>query len=227
MRSTAGRTVSSRAVKSMVLLLIAVVLAGAVLLQYSLDSAFATKQSWKNSSPLDMGRSILDLLGGVRETLAAYFWTKTDTVFHEHYGADPIRSQSLYPYYWLITRLDTHFIMAYYYASFMLCRFGRVDEGLDLALEGVKYNPDSATLQDNLSQIYLFFKGDPEKARYYCLKAISFERDEGERAVLRNFLNLIDTILAGRKPIPKVPTSEHLRKTSEELEELERHDHEH
>ena len=227
MPSRTGRRSASSLATFMVALLIVGVLAGAVLLQYSLDSAFATKQSWSKSSPFDTGRSILDLLGGVRETLAAYFWTKTDTVFHEYYGAGPMRSQSLYPYYWLITRLDTHFIMAYYYASWMLCHFGRVDEGLDLALEGVKYNPDSATLQDNLSQIYLFFKGDPEKARYYCLKAIGLEHDERQRAVLRNFLNLIDSILAGRKPIPKVPTSENLRKTSKQLEEHEHHDHKH
>jgi tetratricopeptide (TPR) repeat protein len=213
----------SRTAKFTVALLIIVVLAGAVLLQYSLDSTFATGESRKQSLPVDTGRSILDLLGGVRETLAAYFWTKTDTVFHEYYGASPERSQPIYPYYWLITRLDPHFVMAYYYASYMLCRLGRVNEGLDLALEGMKYNPDSGLLMDNLSQIYLYFKRDPIKARYYCLKAISLSRDEGDRAVLRKFLGTIDEIITGKKPIPKVSTFEQLRKVSKELEEHESH----
>ena len=223
MPSNRGRRSQSRVVVFTVALLVAAALAGAVLLQYSLDNAFATNQSWKKSAPLDTGRSVLDLLGGARETLAAYFWTKTDTVFHEYYGASPERSQSIYPYYWLITRLDPHFVMAYYYASWMLCRLGRVDDGLDLALEGVKYNPSSATLMDNLSQIYLFVKRDPAKARYYCLKAISLSHDEGDKAVLRNFLNLIDEVLAGKKPMPRVSTFEQLRKASEELEDHERH----
>ncbi|MBK5092053.1 MAG: hypothetical protein JJE48_00865 [Actinobacteria bacterium] len=216
-----------RVATSMVVILIVVLLAGAVLLQYSLDNAFATRQGWEKSAPFDTGRSALDLLGGARETLAAYFWTKTDTVFHEYMGSDPEKTQYMYPYYWLITRLDPHFIIAYYYASWYLCRLGRVDKGLDLALDGVKHNPNSATLQENLSQIYLFFKGDPEKARYHCLKAISLEQDEEERAVMRTFLTLIDDVLAGRVPVPKVTTFEQLRKASEQLEEHEEHDHEH
>jgi tetratricopeptide (TPR) repeat protein len=220
------RRTPSRTAKLTVALLIALVLAGAVLLQYSLDSAFATREPRKQSLPMDTGRSVLNLLGGVRETLAAYFWTKTDTVFHEYYGASPERSQPIYPYYWLITRLDPHFVMAYYYASYMLCRLGRVNEGLDLALEGVKYNPSSATLMDNLSQIYLYFKGDPAKARYYCLKAISLSHDEGDRAAFRKFLSIIDDIIAGKKPMPRVSTFEQLRKVSEELEKQEG-DHEH
>ena len=207
-----------------VVVLIVVLLAGAVLLQYSLDSAFATRQGWEKSAPFDTGRSMLDLLGGARETLAAYFWTKTDAVYHGYYGADPKKCQSLYPYYWLITRLDPHFIMAYYYASWFLCRFGKVAEGFNLALEGVKHNPDSAILQENLAQICLFFKKDPEKARYHYLKAISLEKDEEERAVLRTFLHLVDDVLADRVPMPNVLSFEQLRKASEQLEE---HDHEH
>jgi len=227
LKSARGLDEKSKRFRTLVvLLLVALILAGAALIQHSVDTEVKGTAGWEESSPIDAGRSILDLLGGVRETLAAYFWTKTDTVFHEYYGADPEKTLRIYPYYWLITRLDPHFTMAYYYATWMLCRSGRVEEGLDLALEGVRNNPDSHTLQENLSQIYFFFKKDPARARYHCLKAISLAHDEEERSILRNFLHVIDRALAGEISIPELPSFEHLRKVGGELEEHD-HGHEH
>jgi hypothetical protein len=202
---SSGGERSRRNIKAFVLVVfIVVLLAGAVLLQYSVDSISAREESWKNSAPFDTGRSILDLLGGVRETLAAYFWTKTDTIHHTYFGEDILKEQALYPYFWLITKLDPHYNMAYYFASYMVCRFGKVDQGLNMALEGARYNPDSALLQENLSQIYLYFVQDPKKARYHILKAIQLTKDPGDKRVYMRFLSLIDLIMAGKRKIPEV-----------------------
>jgi hypothetical protein len=183
---------------------IVVLLVAASFIQVSLDDSATAHAGWSKSSPLDTGRSVLDVLGGVRQTLAAYMWTKTDTIFHQYLGHNLKHEQPLFPYYWLISRLDPHFTMAVYYASWMLCEFGRVDEGLALALEGVKDNPDSAILQENLANIYLFFKKDPAKARYHGAKAIELSKSKDERDIMQMTQNLINDIIAGKKKVPKV-----------------------
>lgn len=205
---------------------VVLLLVGGVLLQYSIDGATAARPGYKDSSPFDASRSILDLLGGVRETLAAYFWTKTDVVFHEYLGADVVRSRMLYPYYWMITRLDPHFTMAYYYASWYLCRLGHVDRGFDLALEGVRYNPNSPELQENLGEVYLFFKKDPKKAFYHMKKAMDLTGDKTQKGVYGSFLGVIAQVLAGQRPIPEVGSFERLKQINESIEQHE-HGHEH
>jgi tetratricopeptide (TPR) repeat protein len=205
----------------MAVVVIVALLAGAVLLQYSIDEGRRTREGWDDSAPFDTTRSFLDLLGGMRESLAASLWLKTDALFHQYFGASIRGEQALFPYFWLITRLDPRFTMAQYYTSWMLARFGRVDQGYDLALEGVRNNPDSALLQSNLALIYFFFKRDPLKARYHMLKALEFSEDEEDRQVYGNFLKTIDKVIAGEKEIPDPPpleASEHFEHRHHEHE---------
>lgn len=208
---------------ALIALLIAAVLSGAVWLQYSIDGTSVAKASWSESSFLHTADSLLDVFGGIRETLAAYFWTKTDVVFHEYLGGDVRREEPLYPYYWLITRLDPHFVMAYYFASWMLCRFDQTEEGFELALEGLRNNPNSMIMQKNLAEIYLFFKGDTRKARYHTYKAVQLAEDEEDLEVLAIFLELIDKIESGERELPPA-TFEDIEGEAEHL--LHEHHHE-
>ncbi|MHB8893812.1 MAG: hypothetical protein ACYC99_01365 [Candidatus Geothermincolia bacterium] len=189
--------------------LVLVLLVAASLVQVSLDHSATARAGWSKSSPFDTGRSVLDVLGGVRQTLAAYFWTKTDNIHHEYYGGDPTREQSLFTYYWLTTRLDPHYTMAYYYASYMLCRFGKTEEGLRLAQEGVANNPDSALLQENLASIYLFFEKDPEKALYHNEKALELATDSGDKRSFLQLQRVIKRVLSGEIKVPEpIPLKE-------------------
>lgn len=225
-----GKKPKINLLKLLVIFSLALLLAGLCALQYSIDGNEATTSGLEESSPYETVRSIFDILGGVRETLAAYFWTKTDTLHHDYFGGDITREQALYPYYWMITRLDPHFAMAYYFASWMLCRFGLVDEGFDLALEGLRYNSKSAQLQSNLASIYFFYKKDPEKARYHQLKAIELTDDKEQKQVYETFLGVIDSVISGKKDISEV---EVLDIDSDLMEEVERnndedeHEHKH
>lgn len=204
----------------MVVVVIAALLAGAVLLQYSIDEGRNTRSGWDDSTPFETTRSFLDVLGGVRESIAASLWLKTDALFHQYFASSIRKEQALFPYFWLITRLDPRFTMAQYYASWMLARFGRVDQGFELALEGVRNNPDSALLQSNLAQIYFFFKKEPLKARYHMLKALELPGDEEDKLVYNNFLKTIDSVIAGEREIPDPPPLE-------ESEHSEHRHHEH
>ncbi|MBN1288471.1 MAG: hypothetical protein JXA49_02400 [Actinobacteria bacterium] len=218
-KSPAGRKGTTAIVVALVL-----VLTGLAVLQYSLDNSGAATSGWDDTTPVDTARSIVDILGGVREALAAYFWTKTDTLHHDYLGGDIHNEQVLYPYYWMITRLDPHFTMAYYFASWMLCRFGLVDEGFNLALEGLRYNPYSEQMQSNLAYLYFFFKQDPEKARYHLLKAMELTDDEEQIEVYGTFLRTIDRVLSGELDILETKP---LEKDSDILNEVEREHHEH
>lgn len=214
-----GNGESRRWATAVTVALIVVILAGGVLMQYSLDNSPVIQADWDESSPFDTGRSFLDILGGVRETLAAHLWTKTDTIFHEYLGHSLRNEEVLVSYYWLITRLDPHFVMPFYFASWLLCTFDRVDEGLDLAIEGLRYNPDSSQLEGNLASIYFYFKRDPEKARYHLLRAIRLTSDVEDKQIFSNFLDIVDAVIAGEKEIPEVVS------TQEAGGDLHEHEH--
>jgi tetratricopeptide (TPR) repeat protein len=217
---------SSRVFGGVIALVLIALLAGAVLVQYSIDNTTATGTDWKDSSPFDTGRSVLDVLGGIRETLAAYFWTKTDTLFHEYFGGNISSEDALFPYFWMITRLNPHFVMPYYFASWTLARLGQVDQGFNLAVEGLRYNPNSAELQQNLAQMYFFFKKDPMKARYHIQKAIELTNDEQQKVIYRNFLDSVNKVIEGKREIPELVPLRQTNKIIKQQEEQEHH-HEH
>jgi tetratricopeptide (TPR) repeat protein len=203
-----------------VVMVFVVVLAGVVVLQFSLDNA-STRSGWKDSTPFDATRSILDVLGGVRQSLAAIMWSRTDTLFHEYFGGDLSKEQLIFPYYRLITKLDPHFEMAYYFASFILCRLGRVKQGVALALEGVRNNPNSDLLQENLAEIYLFFLRDAKKAKYHVEKAIRLSHDPDQISVYQNLLKVSEAVIAGKTKVPPMSSLKPLQKLHEQQEKEE------
>jgi len=185
--------------------LIIVLVAAGALLQVSVDHAASNESGVGKSAPANAGQSILDVLGGVRESLAAYFWTKTDEIFHGYLGGSLYQEKPLFPYYWMITRLDPHFVMPFYFASWMLCEYGHPAEGLKLALEGARYNPDSADMQEDLAEIYLFFMNDPQKAAYHSHKAMTMATSEEQLRPYQEVQKVIDLVLSGQRKITKPP----------------------
>jgi hypothetical protein len=201
--------------KVIVVLSVMVLLGFTAVVQASLDSSAKSEPGWDKSSPFDTGRSLVDVLGGLRSSLAAYFWTRSDNIFHEFFPHGLGQDKPLYPYYWMVTRLDPHFAMPYYYASWMLCQFGHKEEGLKLAREGVRYNPDSALLQENLASIYFYYFRDPEKAKYHSEKAIELGTAD-EKDMFKVFDNLIGQVLAGKKKILKMIPLEQINRLHQE-----------
>jgi len=185
-------------------IVIVLVTAGAFV-QASVDTSVSTGVVSGKTAPSSAGHSVLDILGGVRESLAAYFWTKTDSVFHDYFKGNLANDKPLFPYYWMITQLDPHFVMPYYYASWLLCQFGRPREGLALAIEGARNNPDSADLQENLAEIYLFFMNDPQKALYHSQKAIEMATSPEQLKPYQSVQNLIQLVISGKRKIERIP----------------------
>lgn len=218
----ACRWVKAKRNTILVVALIAVLIAGAGLLQAAIDSVNGGSSGVSASGPSDAAHSILDLLGGVRQTLAAYLWSKTDDIHHEYYGGDISRETSLFPYYWLITRLDPHYAIAYYYASYMICALGQTQQGIDLALEGIRNNPDSSDLKENLASIYLLYGKDPAKAVYWFDQAIAQSTDPDAKRVWTYQRNLAQDVLEGKKPMPKpLLVKDFIKKEAQAAEKME------
>ena len=207
---------------ALVVALIVMILAGVVLIQYSLDRASA-QAGWKDSTPFNASRSILDVLGGVRDALAAVLWTRSDNIFHGYFSGDLSKDVLYFPYQWLVTRLNPHFPIAFYFASYTLCRLGKVREGFDLALEGIRNNPNSSELQENLAEIYLFFKRDFKKALYHANKAIHIRDQNGTSyfatADYDSVKRTIESALSGKIKVPSRTSLEDLKKKAKELGE--------
>ena len=195
-------------------------MAGVVVLQYGIDSQKATVRGTSASVPKDTAQSILDVLGGVRETFAAYLWVKTDNIFHGFLGEDIASDGPIFPYFWLITRLDPHYVEAYYFASWMLCRYGKVQEGFDMALDGVRNNPDSEILQKNLADIYLFYMHDLPKAKYHLERSIKLATNDADRNIAVVDLALVNKIMAGERKSPNIETIEKERQQQRDYQKI-------
>lgn len=199
------------------LLLIVVLLTGSVFLQYSLNETPERKAGEEENALDSAASSILDLLGGIRETVAAVLWSKTHDIYHA-YSVDEHSSVALFPYYWLVIKLDPHYVMAYYYTSWMLAYNDRVEDALRMAHEGIANNPSASILYYNLSSIYLFYLKDPLAAQSYIDHAIQLDAaDRGSEFYgisYEELRHVIGMILAGETTIPDV------HETVESLEEF-------
>ncbi len=148
--------------KWLVGILALLLLAGAVLLQVSLDATAAGTPDSLERTGFSPQRSLLDFLGGVRDFLAYELYNKTDEIHDTYYGRLDLEGE-LVPYYRMITLLDPHYTRAYYEASEIIYAQGEPDEAIDYAREGVRNNPDSADLHYSLGDL-LLLEGRYEEA---------------------------------------------------------------
>lgn len=112
-----------------------------------------------------MGRAGFAYLTGIRTFAAAVIWNRIDPIYHEYYGDLPLsdQTQSL-PMIKLVTLLAPDFEDAYSVGAWIVVQRGLVDEGIELAKQGVENNPASGILRTNYAQILWAFADDQEEA---------------------------------------------------------------
>lgn len=101
--------------------------------------------------------SLARFMGGIRQYLAYTFFIKTDELSHV-YG----NTTEIIPYLRIITYLDPHYIDAYFVLAGLLYDMGREEEALEVNLEGIQANPESADLYFSLGDLMLREKRYPE-----------------------------------------------------------------
>jgi len=173
-------------VKKTLLVVIAIALLAAALLQWGLDRTPAGTDK-ADIEDFPSASSLLDLLGGARQYMAYVLYIKTDNLHHAYYGAAADEGE-LVPYFLLIALLDPNYISAYYVGAGTIEAQGKREEAIEFNLRGIRANPESADLYYSLGDLYLL-EERYEDARDAFLQASRYEPEIVTR-------NLILTALA-------------------------------
>lgn len=125
-----------------------------VLLAGSQALAFGARPTATTDAGGALGRTGFAYLGGLRTFAAAVLWNRIEPVFHGYYQGVPlVRQRYMVPSLYLITLLDPQFTQAYYLSSFMVAELVSREDGIAVAREGVRNNPDSGMMHANLAQL--------------------------------------------------------------------------
>jgi hypothetical protein len=139
-------------------------------------------------------RTVLAMAGQFRIVFANLLWMKVDQYHHEyieHHG-DWAQDTDLLPMLRMITWLDPHFVQAYQVAGFMLsARLHRYEHARQLLEEGIRNNPKSFELYEEMGMAILRARKDYQEAYTYLSKALSLARDDFDKQRLQRFCNTV------------------------------------
>ena len=136
--------------------MLAVVLLLAVLITGQALAAGSAPPGGIASTGRLLGRTSYAYLGGLRTFTAAVLWLRLDPAFHGYYSDRPVEELvEFLPTMRLVQALDPQFEQSYYVSSFILARRGKMAEGLDVARQGIKNNPNSGLMLANYVQILM------------------------------------------------------------------------
>jgi hypothetical protein len=106
-----------------------------------------------------VGRTGFAYLTGIRTYVAAVLWARLDPVNDTYYNSVALKDKKfLIPSIRLVTWLDPTFEEPYYDATLLILENRLPSEANDVALEGIRNNPDSGWMRANYAQVLLFEK---------------------------------------------------------------------
>jgi len=139
-------------------------------------------------------RTVMAMAGQFRIVFANLLWIKVDRYHHEyieHHG-DWTLDTDLLPLLRTITWLDPHFVQAYQVAGFMLSgRLHRYEHARRLLEEGIRNNPQSYELYEEMGMAILRARHDYREAYAYLTKALSLATEEFDKQRLRRFCQTV------------------------------------
>lgn len=139
-------------------------------------------------------RTVLAMAGQFRVVFANLLWIKVDRYHHEyieHHG-DWTQDTDLLPLLRMITWLDPHFVQAYQVAGFLLSgRLRRYEHARRLLEEGIRNNPRSYELYEEMGMAILRARKNYREAYAYLARARSLASDEFDRQRLQRFCQTV------------------------------------
>lgn len=139
-------------------------------------------------------RAVLAMVGQFRIVFANLLWIKVDQYHHEYieHGGDWARNTDLLPLLRTITWLDPHFVQAYQVAGFMLSgSLQRYEHAQELLAEGIRNNPKSFELYEEMGMAIIRSRKDYRKAYQYLKMALQLAPDEFHKNRLRRFCHTV------------------------------------
>lgn len=166
--------------------LIVVMLSGLAVLDTSMD---------KSRPPSDTGQSVaVALAGQFRTVIANLLWIKLENYHHEFiaHNSDWTQNRDAMGLSRLITKMDPHFPEAYACGGRMLSGNHREHEAIAFLEEGIKNNPNSILLHDELATLLARHVKDYDGALFHFERAYVLAKgDEFDR---RRLMRLIHTV---------------------------------
>ncbi|MBU0477346.1 tetratricopeptide repeat protein [bacterium] len=101
------------------------------------------------------------------------------------------RENELMPWFKLATIFNPHHVRAYAVGGYWLAfRLGKLDEAIKFMAEGIKNNPDSYQIAEEMGIVYFSKLKDYKKAQYYFERALKSQAkmDEYDKAGILRFL---------------------------------------
>jgi len=139
-------------------------------------------------------RTVMAMAGQFRIVFANLLWIKVDQYHHEyiaHHG-DWAQDTDLLPMLRMITWLDPHFVQAYQVAGFMFSsRLHRYEHARKLLEEGIRNNPKSFELYEEMGMAILRARKDYREAYAYLTRALSLATDEFDKKRLQRFCDTV------------------------------------
>ncbi len=139
-------------------------------------------------------RTVLAMAGQFRIVFANLLWIKVDKYHHEwlEHHSNWAEDKDLLPLLRLITWLDPHFVQAYQVAGFMLSgNLHRYEQARQLLEEGIRHNPHSPELYEEMGMAIIRATRDYRQAYPYLAKALSLTTDDFDRQRLERFCQTV------------------------------------
>ena len=139
-------------------------------------------------------RTVLAMAGQFRIVFANLLWIKVDKYHHEyieHHG-NWAENSDILPLLRMITWLDPHFIQAYQVAGFMLSgNLKRYDFARQLLAEGIRNNPRSSELHEEMGMAIIRATHNYREAYPYLARALELSTDDFDRQRLERFCHTV------------------------------------
>lgn len=145
-----------------------------------------------------IGHAGFAYLTGLRTFVAAVLWNRLDKQFDTYYSSLD-RSTFLLPTIRAVVALDPQFVQAYYVGEYLVARKGKVSDGLVLAEEGMRNNPDSGLLRVSYAQMLWLFGKQPAKAAAVALPAFD-EKWANDAEKFQGYRIMASLFKAAKKP---------------------------
>ncbi len=137
-------------------------------------------------------------LTGFRTYAAAVLWNRIEPILHGYYQGDGLKGQRyMLPTLNAVVTLDPAFVDAYEIGAWIVASNDHIDEGIELARQGVEANPSSGLLRVAYAQMLETWGEDLEAAYEQAVIAMQPDmewRDDSEKyssyAIVRDIMAL-------------------------------------
>jgi tetratricopeptide (TPR) repeat protein len=158
----------------------------------TLDTSISKSQK----STTNKDSAIIALAGEFRTVFANLLWIKAEHYHHEYlaHNGDWVKNEDLLGLDKLITRLDPHFVEAYAAGTRMLIEQKKLEEAKAFMEEGLKNNPNSLLLHDEMGTFLARHLQEYEQGLFHLKRAYILSKDKWDKERLGRLIKTVERL---------------------------------